>query len=70
MVSAAVPLIARPHSATINKDSPNEPWIDYLRRRYPTESELDRLLNLRQRERATSRYTPPQLDSLTGLLHG
>ncbi|SPM34803.1 Predicted kinase, aminoglycoside phosphotransferase (APT) family [Mycobacterium rhizamassiliense] len=65
MVSPAVPLFARPHLASVDKDAPSESWIEYLRRRYPTESELDRVLNRRQRNRATSRYTPPTLDTLT-----
>ena len=64
MVSTATSLIAQAHRHAVDKDAPTAPWIDHLRRRYPTESEIDRVLTRRLRNRATGRYSPPALDTL------
>lgn len=68
MVSPALSPLTHPHAHHPDKGAPTEPWIDHLRRRYPTESELDRVLIRRLRNRATSCYSPPSLDSLTNAL--
>ena len=44
MVSPALSPVTQHRAHQPDKDAPTEPWIDYLRRRYPTESELDRVL--------------------------
>ena len=64
MVSAASSLTAPAHRHSIDKNVPTRPWIDHLRRRYPTESEIDRVLTRRLRNGTTRRYSPPSLDTL------
>jgi aminoglycoside phosphotransferase (APT) family kinase protein len=61
-------LAARPHPSAIDKSAPTDTWVDYLRKRYPTESELDRVLNRRQRRRDSGPFVPPRLESLTSAL--
>jgi aminoglycoside phosphotransferase (APT) family kinase protein len=64
MSSSASSLTAATHRHTADKDVPAGPWIERLRRRYPTELEIDRVLTRRLHNRATGRYSPPSLDTL------
>ncbi len=64
-MAAPVPILtAQSHLRAVDKSAPTEHWIDHLRKRYPTESEIDRVLTRRLRSRATSRYAPSSLDAL------
>ena len=48
----------------IDKDRPSPQWIASLRRRYPTEMEIDRILTRRLGRRAGPGYSPVALDVL------
>lgn len=48
----------------IDKDNPSREWIASLRRRYPCETEVDRVLTRKLSRRATARYEPVRLDTL------
>lgn len=48
----------------VNKDAPTEKWIDDLRRRFPCESEVDRVLTRKLSRRAGPGYTPVSLEEM------
>jgi len=60
----ALPSNAQTHGR-LDKNAPSREWIDDLRRRYVTESEIDRVLTRRLTNRATGNFSPPSLDTLT-----
>lgn len=51
-------------SAVIDKDRPSPGWIDGLRRRYPVETEIDRVLVRKLERRANPPFQPQTLDDL------
>lgn len=50
--------------ADIDKNRPTAQWIEHLRQRYPTESEIDHILTRRLQRRAGPGYSPLPLDTL------
>jgi aminoglycoside phosphotransferase (APT) family kinase protein len=48
----------------IDKNRPSAQWIESLRRQYPTEREIDRILTRRLQRRAGPGYSPLPLDTL------
>ena len=48
----------------IDKDKPSSEWIEDLRRRYPCETEIDRILTRKMTRRAESRFAPLPLETL------
>lgn len=48
----------------IDKNHPTQAWIEDLRRRFPCEKEIDRLLTRKLNRRAGPPYTPVSLDTL------
>src|SRR5882762_7594444 len=48
----------------VNKDRPSPEWLASLRKRYPTEREIDRILTRRIERRAGPGYTPLPLQTL------
>ena len=48
----------------VNKDRPSPEWLSSLRKRYPTEREIDRILTRRIERRAGPGYTPLPLQTL------
>ncbi|HEU0198891.1 MAG TPA: phosphotransferase family protein [Burkholderiaceae bacterium] len=48
----------------VNKDRPSPEWLASLRKRYPTECEIDRILTRRIERRAGPGYTPLPLQTL------
>ncbi|MFT3792285.1 MAG: phosphotransferase family protein [Rudaea sp.] len=50
--------------AAADKNKPSAEWIAQLRKRFPVEKEIDRVLTRKLEHRATSRFTPVPLDKL------
>ncbi len=48
----------------IDKNRPTHDWIEYLRKRYPCEKEIDRVLTRKLHRRAGPGYSPVSLDTL------
>lgn len=48
----------------IDKNAPPEEWIEVLRKRFPVEREVDRILTRKMKKRAGPGYSPLQLDVL------
>jgi aminoglycoside phosphotransferase (APT) family kinase protein len=53
----------------IDKNRPNEAWIAQLRRRYPCETEIDRILTRKLLRRAGPPFAPVTLEQLIAGLH-
>jgi len=49
----------------IDKNRPSEQWINDLRKRFPCESEVDRVLTRKLRRRSGPPYSPVSLETLT-----
>ena len=50
-------VISTPRRVAVNKSAPDAAWIEDLRRRFPVERELDRILTEKMRKRAGPGYT-------------
>lgn len=48
----------------VDRNRPSAEWIESLRRRYPTEREIDRILTRRLKQRGGAGYSPLPLDRL------
>lgn len=48
----------------VDKDRPSRQWIEQIRRRFPCEREIDRVLTRKLEQRAGPPFTPPSLESL------
>ena len=48
----------------IDKNRPTQAWIEELRRRYPCEKEIDRVLTRKMQRRAGPQYSPVSLETL------
>lgn len=55
---------------TIDKNRPTEAWIAELRSRYPCETEIDRILTRKLRQRSGPGYEPVSLEKLVAGLEG
>ncbi len=53
----------------IERDCPNEQFIQSMRERYPTEHEIDWAFTRRQQRRAQGPFKPPSLDDMVGYLN-
>lgn len=49
---------------SIDKNNPPAEWIEYLRRRFPTDPEIDRVLTRKMRRRSGPGYSPVSLETL------
>ncbi|MGQ0699682.1 MAG: phosphotransferase family protein [Panacagrimonas sp.] len=49
---------------TVDKDRPTQEWIAHLRKRFPCEQEIDRVLTRKLQRRAGPPYTPVSLETL------
>lgn len=65
--------MASRQSLRVNKDQPTQQWIDMLRKRYPCEREIDRVLTRKLQLRTGPAYVPVPLErlcqGLQSLLH-
>lgn len=52
-------------AADVDKNAPDPAWIEDVRRRYPVESEIDRILTRRVERRAGPAYSPQTLPGLS-----
>lgn len=50
--------------AVVDKNRPTHEWIEHLRKRYPCEKEIDRVLTRKLQRRAGPPYTPLSLETL------
>ena len=50
--------------AVVDKNRPSPEWIEHLRKRYPCEQEIDRVLTRKLERRAGPPYAPVSLDTL------
>ena len=50
--------------APMDKNRPTHDWIEHLRRKYPCETEIDRILTRKLQRRAGPSYTPVSLETL------
>ena len=48
----------------IDKNHPTQEWITKLRKRYPCEAEIDRVLTRKMQRRAGPQYSPVSLETL------
>ncbi|MCK9285354.1 MAG: phosphotransferase family protein [Rhodocyclaceae bacterium] len=48
----------------VDKNRPTDEWIEEIRKRYPCEAEIDRVLTRKMRRRAGPPYTPVSLETL------
>lgn len=48
----------------VNKNAPSSGWVEHLRRRFPVESEIDRILTRKMQGRAGPGYSPVSLEIL------
>ena len=48
----------------VDKNRPTPEWIEEIRRRYPCEKEIDRVLTRKMRRRAGPPYSPVSLETL------
>ena len=52
------------HLRSLEKDRPTREWIESMRRRYPCETEIDRVLTRKLQRRAGPPYSPVSLDTM------
>ena len=50
--------------AVIDKNRPTHEWIEGLRKRFPCEKEIDRILTRKMQRRAGPPYSPVSLETL------
>jgi aminoglycoside phosphotransferase (APT) family kinase protein len=62
-------LTSNSKSREIERDCPNEQFIQSMRERYPTEHEIDWAFTRRQQRRAQGPFKPPSLDDMVGYLN-
>ena len=55
--------------SAIDKNRPSREWIESLRRRYPCETEIDRVLSRKMHLRAGPGYSPVSLETLVAGVH-
>lgn len=58
-----------PYFARVDRDRPDEAFIQAMRVRYPTEREVDWAFTRRMRRRAQGAFQAPSLDDLVGYVH-